>query len=81
MTITPEILDRLPPHDATAERAVIGAILLDPRKLESVAPGMLGQQFAAIAGFLSLPAEVRETEREDAWRSVLDEVMPHRRDG
>ena len=49
MTITPEILDRLPPHDATAERAVIGAILLDPRKLESVAPIVRSTDFYADA--------------------------------
>lgn len=44
------------------------------------APGTLGQQFAAIAGFLSLPAEVREDRREDAWGVAMDEVMVHRTD-
>ena len=42
------------------------------------APGTLGEQFAAIVGFLSLPAEVRENRREDVWQGVLGEVMEHR---
>lgn len=42
------------------------------------APGTLGQQFAAIVGFLSLPAEVREDRREDAWGAAMDKAMPHR---
>ena len=44
------------------------------------APGTLGQQFAAIVGFLSLPAEAHEDRREDAWGAAMDEAMPHRRD-
>ena len=49
MTITPELLDRLPPRGAQAERAVIGACLLDPRQLEAIAPIVRPEDFYADA--------------------------------
>lgn len=36
MTATSEILDRTPPHNADAETAVVGSVLLDPRCLDDL---------------------------------------------
>ena len=37
MIATPEILDRMPPADVEAEKAIVGSILLDPRKTDDAA--------------------------------------------
>lgn len=39
------ILDRTPPHDQAAERAVVGSILIDPRRIDDLAQSLHGSDF------------------------------------
>ncbi len=47
--VNPEILDRLPPHGLEAEKAVLGSLLLDPRKCDEVAVVVRSGDFYADA--------------------------------
>lgn len=47
--VTSEILDRLPPQDLNAEKAVLGSILLDPSVLDDVASTVKASDFYADA--------------------------------
>ena len=47
--MTPELMDKIPPQSLEAERAVIGACLLDPRKLAEVSPIVRPDDFYAAA--------------------------------
>lgn len=40
-----QLLRNVPPHDATAERAVLGSVLLDPLALDLVRPKLAGADF------------------------------------
>jgi replicative DNA helicase len=48
-TVSPEILDRLPPHSAEAELGVLGSILLDPEMCDEVALVLRPEDFYADA--------------------------------
>ncbi len=47
--VSPEILDRLPPHDLEAEKGVLGSILLDPNLADDVALALRPEDFYAEA--------------------------------
>lgn len=76
---------------AQAEQAISEHHQRDPREVEFLEetaatrpspdqPGTLGEQLHAVNLFLHLPAELRGgADREVAWQSVLNHVLPHRR--
>lgn len=74
---------RLPPHDLTAEAAVLGACLVDPRAIETTITSLNGDDFFRMAHRVVFEAirniAVDETDKVVDFVTVIDWLTRHRK--